>query len=137
MYDLNGQVGICFLILLFYQELTVPVSCLCATLSISSRTLLNMCVESKNLAAVRVTPSSHDLYTGRDPTRVKIFDTTLRDGEQSPGCTMNTEEKIAVARQLHRLGVDIIEAGFPVSSGGRMMPRICYSFREDEDDADW
>ena len=77
-----------------------------------------MCVESKNLAAVRVKPSSHDLYTGRDPTRVKIFDTTLRDGEQSPGCTMNTEEKIAVARQLHRLGVDIIEAGFPVSSGG-------------------
>lgn len=108
---------ICCLMLLFYQKLNVPVLCLCVTLSISSRKLLNMCVGSKNLAAVRVKPSSHDLYTGRDPTRVKIFDTTLRDGEQSPGCTMNTEEKIAVARQLHRLGVDIIEAGFPVSSG--------------------
>ena len=70
-----------------------------------------------NLAPIRVIPTEHDIYTGRDPTRVKIFDTTLRDGEQSPGCTMNTEEKIAVARQLHRLGVDIIEAGFPVSSG--------------------
>ena len=80
-----------------------------------------MCVGNKNLAPIRVKPTDHDLYTGRDPTRVKIFDTTLRDGEQSPGCTMNTEEKIAVARQLHRLGVDIIEAGFPVSSGWQMI----------------
>jgi 2-isopropylmalate synthase len=63
-------------------------------------------------------PTAHDLYTGRDPNRVKIFDTTLRDGEQAPGCTMNTEEKLAVARQLSKLGVDIIEAGFPVSSPG-------------------
>jgi 2-isopropylmalate synthase len=44
---------------------------------------------------------------------VRIFDTTLRDGEQSPGCTMNVEEKIAIARQLDRLNVDIIEAGCP------------------------
>ena len=49
---------------------------------------------------------------------VRIFDTTLRDGEQSPGCTMNVEEKIAVARQLERLNVDIIEAGFAASSPG-------------------
>ena len=49
---------------------------------------------------------------------VRIFDTTLRDGEQSPGCTMNVEEKIAIARQLDRLNVDIIEAGFAASSPG-------------------
>ena len=52
------------------------------------------------------------------PDRVLIFDTTLRDGEQSPGATMNVEEKLAVARQLARLGVDIIEAGFPYASPG-------------------
>ncbi len=50
--------------------------------------------------------------------RVYIFDTTLRDGEQSPGASMNTEEKLEIARQLVRLGVDVIEAGFPVSSPG-------------------
>ncbi|MBV8357993.1 MAG: 2-isopropylmalate synthase, partial [Deltaproteobacteria bacterium] len=49
---------------------------------------------------------------------VRIFDTTLRDGEQSPGCTMNVEEKIAIARQLERLNVDVIEAGFAASSPG-------------------
>ena len=49
---------------------------------------------------------------------VKIFDTTLRDGEQSPGFSMNTEEKIRMARQLAALGVDVIEAGFPISSRG-------------------
>src|SRR4051812_3411428 len=50
--------------------------------------------------------------------RVKIFDTTLRDGEQSPGCSMNLQEKLRLARQLDRLGVDIIEAGFPIASDG-------------------
>ena len=50
--------------------------------------------------------------------RVLIFDTTLRDGEQSPGASMNTDEKLRVAQQLERLGVDIIEAGFPVASEG-------------------
>ncbi len=50
--------------------------------------------------------------------RVLIFDTTLRDGEQSPGCSMNLKEKLQVGRQLARLGVDIIEAGFPISSIG-------------------
>ncbi|MDR1867127.1 MAG: 2-isopropylmalate synthase [Treponema sp.] len=49
---------------------------------------------------------------------IHIFDTTLRDGEQAPGCSMNLTEKIAVARQLERLGVDVIEAGFPASSPG-------------------
>ncbi|HYE64684.1 MAG TPA: 2-isopropylmalate synthase [Pyrinomonadaceae bacterium] len=50
--------------------------------------------------------------------RVKIFDTTLRDGEQSPGCSMNLEEKVRLARQLESLGVDVIEAGFPIASEG-------------------
>lgn len=48
--------------------------------------------------------------------QIKIFDTTLRDGEQSPGASLNKEEKIRIARQLEKLGVDIIEAGFPISS---------------------
>jgi 2-isopropylmalate synthase len=51
-----------------------------------------------------------------DPNYVRIFDTTLRDGEQSPGATMTSAEKLVIARQLARLGVDIIEAGFPASS---------------------
>lgn len=50
--------------------------------------------------------------------KIKIFDTTLRDGEQSPGASMNVEEKIQVAKQLKKLGVDIIEAGFPIASPG-------------------
>ena len=50
--------------------------------------------------------------------RVLIFDTTLRDGEQSPGCSMNLIEKLTIARQLERLGVDVIEAGFPIASKG-------------------
>ncbi|HEY0174475.1 MAG TPA: 2-isopropylmalate synthase [Pyrinomonadaceae bacterium] len=50
--------------------------------------------------------------------RIKIFDTTLRDGEQSPGCSMNLAEKIRLARALEALGVDVIEAGFPVASDG-------------------
>lgn len=51
-------------------------------------------------------------------TNVQIFDTTLRDGEQVPGCKLNTEQKLIIAEQLDNLGVDIIEAGFPVSSPG-------------------
>ncbi|HEX2948260.1 MAG TPA: 2-isopropylmalate synthase [Armatimonadota bacterium] len=50
------------------------------------------------------------------PRAIRIFDTTLRDGEQSPGASMNVVEKLEVARQLARLGVDVIEAGFPISS---------------------
>src|SRR5712671_5137924 len=50
--------------------------------------------------------------------RIYIFDTTLRDGEQSPGCSMNTAEKLRMARLLVDLGVDIMEAGFPIASDG-------------------
>jgi 2-isopropylmalate synthase len=50
--------------------------------------------------------------------RIRVFDTTLRDGEQSPGCSMNVQEKLRLAQQLDRLGVDIIEAGFPIASDG-------------------
>jgi 2-isopropylmalate synthase len=52
------------------------------------------------------------------PGKVAIFDTTLRDGEQSPGCSMDLEEKVRLARQLETLGVDVIEAGFPIASEG-------------------
>src|SRR4051794_5685282 len=56
--------------------------------------------------------------TQPDPDRVLIFDTTLRDGEQSPGISLNTAEKLEIAHQLARLGVDVIEAGFPIASPG-------------------
>jgi len=58
------------------------------------------------------------MNTQSQPDRIIIFDTTLRDGEQSPGATLNVDEKLAIARQLARLGVDVIEAGFPYSSPG-------------------
>src|SRR5687767_3438998 len=54
----------------------------------------------------------------QDKNRVDIFDTTLRDGEQSPGISLNTQEKVEIAQQLGRLGVDVIEAGFPITSPG-------------------
>jgi 2-isopropylmalate synthase len=54
----------------------------------------------------------------KDRVRIVIFDTSLRDGEQSPGCSMNQQEKLRLAHQLDRLGVDVIEAGFPVASDG-------------------
>ena len=53
-----------------------------------------------------------------EQNRVHIFDTTLRDGEQSPGISLNTQEKVEIAQQLARLGVDVIEAGFPITSPG-------------------
>ena len=53
-----------------------------------------------------------------EPERVVVFDTTLRDGEQSPGCSMNLEEKVQIADMLEAMGVDIIEAGFPIASRG-------------------
>lgn len=56
-----------------------------------------------------------------DPAVIRIFDTTLRDGEQSPGATMTTEEKIQVAQHLVRLNVDVIEAGFPAASPGDLV----------------
>jgi 2-isopropylmalate synthase len=52
------------------------------------------------------------------PTRISVFDTTLRDGEQSPGCSMDLREKVMMAEKLQELGVDIIEAGFPIASDG-------------------
>ena len=51
-------------------------------------------------------------------TTIQIFDTTLRDGEQVPGCKLDTNQKIIIAERLDVLGVDVIEAGFPVSSPG-------------------
>ncbi len=85
-----------------------------------------------------------------DDDRVQIFDTTLRDGEQAPGCTMMLEEKLAVAHQLARLKVDVIEAGFPAASegdwaavhqiacdvGGAHGPEICGLARANERDID-
>ena len=79
--------------------------------------------------------------------RLFIFDTTLRDGEQVPGCQLNTVEKIQVAKQLEALGVDIIEAGFPISSPGDFnsvveiskavtWPTICALTRAVEKDID-
>src|SRR5580765_6173123 len=53
-----------------------------------------------------------------DRVPITVFDTTLRDGEQSPGCSMNVHEKLRMAHQLERLGVDVIEAGFPIASDG-------------------
>ena len=53
-----------------------------------------------------------------NPEKIEIFDTTLRDGEQVPGCKLNTEQKLVIAEKLDELGVDIIEAGFPISSPG-------------------
>src|SRR5438552_5405056 len=53
-----------------------------------------------------------------DRVRITVFDTSLRDGEQSPGCSMNQQEKLRLAHQLDRLGVDVIEAGFPIASEG-------------------
>src|SRR5215218_3210677 len=53
-----------------------------------------------------------------EENRVEIFDTTLRDGEQSPGISLNAAEKVEIAGQLARLGVDVIEAGFPIASPG-------------------
>ncbi len=84
----------------------------------------------------------------KDPGRVLIFDTTLRDGEQSPGASLNLEEKLAIAQQLARLGVDVIEAGFPFASpgdfaavqkiaeqvGGEEGPVICGLSRASESD---
>ena len=62
--------------------------------------------------------SMTQMTAAKDAQRVVIFDTTLRDGEQSPGCSMNLEEKLQVAAVLEEMGVDVIEAGFPIASNG-------------------
>ena len=59
---------------------------------------------------------THTETTGAPQERIVFFDTTLRDGEQSPGCSMTTPEKIEMAHALDELGVDILEAGFAISS---------------------
>ena len=82
-----------------------------------------------------------------DPNRVYVFDTTLRDGEQVPGCQLTTPEKIDIARELEALGVDIIEAGFPISSPGDFQsvveiskavkdPTVCALTRANKGDID-
>ena len=58
------------------------------------------------------------------PDTITIFDTTLRDGEQSPGCSMNSAEKLEIAKALVELGVDVIEAGFPIASPDRKSTRL-------------
>jgi 2-isopropylmalate synthase len=63
-------------------------------------------------------PTASPVVTAPDGERVIIFDTTMRDGEQSPGCSMNLEEKLQVADLLEEMGVDVIEAGFPIASRG-------------------
>lgn len=79
--------------------------------------------------------------------KIQIFDTTLRDGEQVPGCQLSTDEKIIVARELELLGVDVIEAGFPISSPGDFLsvieiskavkdPIVCALTRSKKDDID-
>lgn len=79
--------------------------------------------------------------------KIQIFDTTLRDGEQVPGCQLKTEEKIVIARELEALGVDVIEAGFPISSPGDFLsvveiskavkdPVICGLTRSKKEDID-
>ena len=66
------------------------------------------------------------------PDKVLIFDTTLRDGEQSPGASMNQEEKLSIARLLEELKVDIIEAGFPIASKGdfNSVQAIAYEIKD-------
>src|SRR5664279_967586 len=63
-------------------------------------------------------PASYEGKHMTTPRQIRIFDTTLRDGEQSPGCSMNIAEKMEVAAHLVELGVDILEAGFPIASEG-------------------
>jgi len=69
-----------------------------------------------------------------EPKTIKIFDTTLRDGEQSPGASMNMEEKLRVAHQLEKLNVDVIEAGFPIASDGdfEAVRRVAQSIKKPE-----
>src|SRR4051794_20442100 len=66
--------------------------------------------------AAAMTPSADTAASGRD--RVIIFDTTMRDGEQSPGASMSLPEKLELAKILEEMRVDVIEAGFPIASNG-------------------
>src|SRR5690348_12761088 len=70
------------------------------------------------MSAAMNQPRSTPSDTSSSKNRVVIFDTTLRDGEQSPGASMNLDEKIKIATLLEEMGVDVIEAGFPIASNG-------------------
>ena len=85
--------------------------------------------------------------TNKPSKRIRIFDTTLRDGEQTPGVSLTADDKIEIARQLSKLGVDVIEAGFPSSSDGErkvvkeivkagLEPEICALSRATKGDID-
>lgn len=80
----------------------------------TSRSQLSSIVQKRNLHSVNRPEYVPNRIS--DPNYVRIFDTTLRDGEQSPGATLTIEEKVKIAKQLSKLGVDIIEAGFPIVS---------------------
>jgi 2-isopropylmalate synthase len=86
-------------------------------------------VEQDAEGGASMNQASHDKHSGKD--RVFFFDTTLRDGEQSPGCSMNTPEKLRMAHALEALGVDIIEAGFAIASPGDFaaIRSICQEIR--------
>src|SRR6202007_103029 len=87
------------------------------------------------------------MSTDKSPNHVAFFDTTLRDGEQAPGCSMTTQEKLTMAHALEDLGIDIIEAGFAMASEGDFAaiatitqairgPRICSLARAKREDID-
>jgi 2-isopropylmalate synthase len=84
----------------------------------ASKAIRRAAVNRVSVIAAAISKPRPEYIPGRidDPDYVRIFDTTLRDGEQSPGATLTSKEKLDIARQLKRLGVDIIEAGFPVAS---------------------
>src|SRR5262245_3197389 len=73
---------------------------------------------ANNYKLAQSRPLSHLKGIMTTSSRVYIFDTTLRDGEQAPGCSMTTSEKVRMAGKLAELGVDIMEAGFPIASTG-------------------
>src|SRR5579859_3249612 len=72
----------------------------------------------ERISAMSATTTRKTSAAGTTGDRVVIFDTTLRDGEQSPGASMNLDEKIKIALLLEEMGVDVIEAGFPIASNG-------------------
>src|SRR6185437_11169163 len=72
----------------------------------------------KRNSAMSAARAQKTIAAGKTGDRVIIFDTTLRDGEQSPGASMNLDEKIKIALLLEEMGVDVIEAGFPIASNG-------------------
>ena len=75
-----------------------------------------VCIDYRKLESL--SHSNGKAFKNKNYGKTFIFDTTLRDGEQVPGCQLNTVEKIQVAKALELLGVDVIEAGFPISSPG-------------------